>query len=57
MSGYQKWCEARGVTHAHLPHDCQHPQPFMLGEVLAGILLDEGSWGRWSGRRGALEKL
>jgi hypothetical protein len=27
VSGYSAWCEERGVTHAHCPHDCYHPQP------------------------------
>ena len=34
MAGYTEWCEARGVTHAHCPDGCEHPQPFILEGVL-----------------------
>ena len=27
---YSDWCEAKGVSHAHCPLACWHPQP-MLG--------------------------
>lgn len=27
--GYTAWCETKGVTHAHCPYDCEHPQPFV----------------------------
>lgn len=35
---YQGWCAALGVTHAHCPWDCEHPQPFCLqpGQLVCG---------------------
>ncbi len=31
---YREWCEAHNCQHAHCPHDCFHPQPFVDGERL-----------------------
>lgn len=31
---YNRWCAQRGVTHAHCPYECEHPQPFVLDGVL-----------------------
>jgi len=34
---YSEWNIAHGVTHAHCPNDCEHPQPFMFeGELVCG---------------------
>lgn len=35
---YRVWCIERGVTHAHCPDGCEHPQPFVAttGELLCG---------------------
>lgn len=33
-STYIGWCVARGCSHAHCPHDCESPQPFVDGERL-----------------------
>ena len=36
-SEYTVWCRERNVTHAHCPHECEHPQPFMLdGKLVCG---------------------
>jgi hypothetical protein len=33
----REWCEAHGVTHAHCPHLCEHPQPFIHdNELICG---------------------
>lgn len=40
MSEYDRWCQERGCTHAHCPHDCEHPQPFMHeGKLVCGRCL------------------
>jgi hypothetical protein len=32
-----EWYRQHGCTHAHCPHDCEHPQPFMLdGKFVCG---------------------
>ena len=28
------WYAAVGVTHAHCPDDCEHPQPFLLNGTM-----------------------
>ena len=28
------WYARHGCDHAHCPHECEHPQPFMDGERL-----------------------
>ena len=35
---YRQWCEERGVSHAHCPYDCEHPQPFVApnGKLYCG---------------------
>jgi hypothetical protein len=35
---YTAWCLQRGVTHAHCPDGCEHPQPFVdaTGTLLCG---------------------
>lgn len=37
-STYAEWCKSKGVSHAHCPLDCDHPQPFptMDGRLLCG---------------------
>ncbi len=32
--GYSLWCLERGVSHAHCPLLCEHPQPFDADGVL-----------------------
>ncbi len=33
-----EWLKAHGVTHAHCPFGCEHPQPYMdaKGEYICG---------------------
>ncbi len=31
---YTRWCRTRGVTHAHCPRGCEHPQPVAVGDRL-----------------------
>jgi hypothetical protein len=28
---YAEWCRENGVSHAHCPRLCEHPQPFVEG--------------------------
>jgi|GraSoiStandDraft_4_1057263.scaffolds.fasta_scaffold2817339_2 hypothetical protein len=38
VTTYTEWCEAKGVTHAHCPRGCWHPQPMLVwdGRLLCG---------------------
>jgi hypothetical protein len=29
---YTAWCRERGVSHAHCPYGCEHPQPFVCAD-------------------------
>jgi hypothetical protein len=41
---YQEWCEQHGCDHAHCPHGCEHPQPFMHnGQLICGRCAFEDS--------------
>ncbi len=31
---YGRWLARRGATHAHCPHECEHPQPYIYKGVL-----------------------
>ena len=31
---YQEWLHVYGVSHAHCPRDCEHPQPFVWATIL-----------------------
>ena len=36
---YRDWLTERGCSHAHCPHDCEHPQPFVYpatGQLICG---------------------
>lgn len=34
---YSDWCLAHNVTHGHCPHNCEHPEPFVLeGRLYCG---------------------
>lgn len=36
----REWYEKHGCTHAHCPHECEHPQPLLDGdELLCGRCL------------------
>jgi hypothetical protein len=41
MGEYADWCAARGVTHAHCPCGCEHPQPFLS---CTGLLICGACW-------------
>jgi hypothetical protein len=43
MSDYADWCQARGVTHAHCPCNCQDPRPFLS---VTGLLICGACWDR-----------
>lgn len=32
LMSYSEWCKAHNCDHAHCPHDCDHPQPFVLAD-------------------------
>lgn len=31
---YREWCQQHNCTHAHCPNECEHPQPFSIGDKL-----------------------
>ena len=31
---YPEWCQINGCSHGHCPLDCEHPQPFAIGDYL-----------------------
>jgi hypothetical protein len=31
---HEEWYATNNCTHAHCPHGCSHPQPFLLGGVM-----------------------